>query len=180
MPEIITIPTEHPDVELRTRSAADDQAYLDALLASRGELVGFSPRMVTRLNTVEDVARDREAWPGSDTTQFGLFHEDIYVAYLSLTTLSPRDAEITYWTHASHRRKGYASLGARALSDYALTTYHTITANVRPLNVASQGVLRKAGFEQRGESPTWLYFKRYRAIDRLSQPNDPRNERAFY
>jgi ribosomal-protein-alanine N-acetyltransferase len=67
---------------------------------------------------------------------------------------SKRTVELGYGVHSEHRNRGYATEAARALVAWALAQDGVVrvTARCRPANVASIGVLGKAGLEQTGEA----------------------------
>ncbi|HEY0390039.1 MAG TPA: GNAT family N-acetyltransferase [Gaiellales bacterium] len=60
--------------------------------------------------------------------------------------------ELAYGVHPSARRRGYASRAARLVARWALTDLGAarVEARADPENVASLGVLRKAGFTREG------------------------------
>jgi ribosomal-protein-alanine N-acetyltransferase len=61
--------------------------------------------------------------------------------------------EIAYAILPEHQGRGYATAGARAMVDYAfqLPDVRRVTAHTLPDGVASQRVLKKAGFQHVGE-----------------------------
>lgn len=74
-------------------------------------------------------------------------------------------AGVGYWVVPSGRGHGHASRALRVLSDWALAEAHIarVEAWVEPQNVASQRVLRSAGFEHEGTLRSFLSFPTRRA-----------------
>jgi RimJ/RimL family protein N-acetyltransferase len=63
----------------------------------------------------------------------------------------PRVAGLGYWVIPAERGRGYGTRGAQLAAEWALTHgFARIEAWVAPDNVASQRLLRSAGFEREG------------------------------
>jgi|GEM_PF-1455535 len=80
--------------------------------------------------------------------RFGIWHDYTVVGSINLMPLEGNRAQIGYWIGKQHVRKGYASDALAALSRFAFEQlgYDELQAKVDVGNIASRGVLAKAGF----------------------------------
>lgn len=67
-------------------------------------------------------------------------------------------ATLGYWIGAPYQRRGYTTAAVRVAVRYAFEELglHRIEAACQPDNIASQGVLAKAGFEKEGHARAYL------------------------
>jgi [ribosomal protein S5]-alanine N-acetyltransferase len=71
-----------------------------------------------------------------------------------------RSASLGYWLAGDVTGRGLATLAVEAVAELADSQYklHRIEASTLKHNLASQRVLQRAGFEQIGFAPTYLYI----------------------
>ncbi|MCI1018104.1 GNAT family N-acetyltransferase [Microbacterium sp. C5A9] len=95
-----------------------------------------------------------------------------------------RSADLGYWVDSGHARRGLASRGVRAISEYARDDLllHRIQAATLLHNLASQRVLTANGFERIGLAPKYLHIAGewqdhvlFQLL--LEEPLSPRRER---
>lgn len=88
--------------------------------------------------------------------------EDTILLSIGLVRISPADrmAEIGYWTAPQHRRHGYATVAAEALSRVALTQWGFVRIELLTdvANRASQQVAVGAGFRSEGIARCRLFL----------------------
>ncbi|MGE0044963.1 MAG: GNAT family N-acetyltransferase [Hyphomonadaceae bacterium] len=67
-------------------------------------------------------------------------------------------ATLGYWVGQPYQRRGYTSAAVRAVVRFAFEDLdlHRVEAACQPDNLASQGVLAKAGFEKEGHARAYL------------------------
>ncbi|SDR81285.1 GNAT family N-acetyltransferase [Actinopolymorpha singaporensis] len=70
-----------------------------------------------------------------------------------------RSATLGYWIDVGYTRRGLATRGVQQVCQAARDEMglHRVEASTIVANAASQGVLRKSGFEQIGTAPRYLH-----------------------
>lgn len=154
-------------VTLRPPRIGDHRAWSELRLRSRDFLQPWEPAWpdddLTRAayrRRLAIYAREMEsggAWP------FFIFRDEdeALVGGVTLSNVRRGVAEtgtLGYWVGQPYVRRGYASAGVRAVCAYAFERLrlHRIEAACLPSNAASQGVLRRCGFELEGRARAYL------------------------
>src|SRR5579884_1581863 len=109
MREIIRIPTEQPDVLLRTLAfKSDDIAYYEAIEEDREHLNQFHNAVADKYQTLEDVTNARLQTVGK--IRLGIWDHDWFTGSINATPDKWKsEVEIGYWLRASATGKGYAT-----------------------------------------------------------------------
>lgn len=166
-PNIVTIPTENPNVTLRQLATeADDTAYFEAVDANRDHLSQFGDETAAKYQTVEDVRESR--MHAGNKLRLGIWDQDTFVGFIRLVPQGSR-AEIGYWLDGRHTGHGYATIATRALAGYGLERFPRLHADVIKGNEASAQVLTRAGFaQQESEADRWIF-----SMERKTEPGVP-------
>lgn len=149
MPESLIIATENPALRLRTLTPDDVEIFFETFDANREYANRFNPNGAQLFNNLDAV----ETWvtnPESPDTRMGIWAEDELAGSIDLRP-DPRMqeiAEIGYWLGESHTKKGYATLAVNALTAHSERRHKLIWAKVMLGNLASIGVLERAGYKQ--------------------------------
>jgi len=178
MPEIITIPTERPDVVLQSRSIADDQAFADSYTASRDTIGLFEP--LDHIRTATQAAIDRMSSIQVGKHKISVLEAGVFVGCITYMPRGDKEAELGGWIDSNHVQKGIATTAIRAFTGYALERHEMVFGRVKPDNVGSARVLQKAGFTLRVPGADWHIYRRYAPFCEPVNLNDPNNQRAFY
>jgi ribosomal-protein-serine acetyltransferase len=143
--EIITIPTSNENVVLRELSVADAPAYFNAWTASVEDIARYDPETRGKYPTVESV---EDSMKQTGRIRMGIWDKGEFVGSTSLRPMQDDDKvmEIGYWVDSRHTGKGYASLAAKAMSNYASTRFPIVRAEVMDENTASVRILEKSGY----------------------------------
>ncbi len=152
---------------LRPLEPGDAPALLDAYLRNRAHLRRFDPVRPDEFWTLAgqqrrlDVALQQQAAGAQLATV--LLRESQILGCATLNTVvrgALCSAALGYWVDAEVLRQGLASATVDALcrlADQELGL-HRVSASTSPMNLASQGVLAKNGFEKFGRAPRYLYI----------------------
>lgn len=149
MPENLTVPTENPALQLRTLTPNDVEIFFETFDANREHANRFNPNGTQLFNNLDAV----QAWianPDSLDTRMGIWAEDKLAGSIDLRP-DPRTqevAEIGYWLSREQTKKGYTTLAVDALTAHSERQHHLIWAKVMLGNLASIGVLERAGYKQ--------------------------------
>ena len=141
----LVLPTERADVLLRQLTPEDAPAYFAAVDANRQHLNQFGDITAANypdLQSVEDSIRNPK---NPNKLRLGIWHEDTFAGSVNLTP-GEDGAEIGYWLDSRYTGRGYATLAAKALAEYAKERYPKVHAVVTEGNEASTRVLERAGF----------------------------------
>lgn len=154
-------------VLLRGPSMTDYPAWAALRQASRAHLTPFEPSWA-----VDELSRG--AWRERLRRYQKDAREDLGYAFLIVRQIDravvggislsnvrrgvAQSATVGYWVGAQHVRRGYASAALRAVCTFAFEDLrlHRIEAACMPGNVASLGVLAKAGFGREGVARRYL------------------------
>ena len=143
----VILPTDREGVELRELTIANAAEYFDAVDNSRAHLREFEPGTEKKYRTLEDVEKSFE---DQDPTKvrFGIYADDQFVGTVNLRDHGP-EARVGYWVDARYTSRGFATLGAVAITEYAIDAgFKRVEAEVIPENTASLRVLEKAGYRE--------------------------------
>lgn len=149
VPEEIAV----PPLVLRRWRVADAAGLLAAIEASLPELRRFMPWAIEP-PTLESVqAYLQDAWDPAppETFGFGLFDAggEVVGGFGLHGRRGPGILEIGYWIRSDRTGRGYATAGARALTDASFEHYpgvFRVEIRCDPANVASAAVAAKLGF----------------------------------
>ena len=149
VPEEIAV----PPLVLRRWRAADAASLLAAIEASRPELRRFMPWAVEDPTPASVAAYLERAWDPSppETFGFGLFDAggEVVGGFGLHGRRGPGIFEIGYWVRSDRTGRGYATAGARALTDVSFDSSPAVfRVEIRcdPANGASAAVAAKLGF----------------------------------
>ena len=141
---------ETPRLLLREMTHAD-LGFVEAMLADE-ETMRFYPQRYGHADAVAWVQRqiDRYARDGHGGWLALLKETNQPVGQVGLINMLVEGewlAETGYIIHRPHWRQGLATEAALAVRDYAFSTLNKpfVVAQIRPINVPSQGVARKLG-----------------------------------
>ncbi|MGW4793415.1 GNAT family N-acetyltransferase [Nonomuraea sp. NPDC004297] len=153
------------DIVLRLATEQDAEALLAACLRNRDHLARWEPRRPEEFFTVAGQARRLEALldqqARNQAVAWVLADGERIVGRMTLNDIVRGpflNAHLGYWIDAGHTGRGLATqavLEVCRIADQELGL-HRIAAGTLLDNVASQSVLRKAGFEQFGTAPRYL------------------------
>ncbi|GAA2756110.1 GNAT family N-acetyltransferase [Actinopolymorpha rutila] len=150
-----------PDSSIRLQPATPDvaEAVLDALVRSREHMRPWDPDRPADFFTARAQA-ERLANP--DVRRWHLVDGDVIAGEFTLSMIALgafRSANLGYWIDVGYTRRGLANRGVEQVCQAARDEVglHRVEASTIVENVASQGVLRKSGFEQIGTAPRYLY-----------------------
>lgn len=152
MKNVLTIPTEDPNISLVEVTTPQDDAAL--LLALREKPHTLTPDQEGAPDHREYAYMPliRQANPG--TKQFSIRNAGHTVGVIDLVPheTDPDRLDIDYKIGLNERRKGFASKALRAAAGFAHQEIGkgVVTLEIKPDNIASQGVARKAGFIKTG------------------------------
>jgi len=151
MSDIITIPTERPDVTLRQLKLNDAPAYFELVNSSRDHLAEFERETADKYPTLESVENSLITPENERKLRFGITVIDTLVGTINLTPgYRETAATVGYWVGERFTRRGYATTALRALVEHYEETYRTMYAHVEPENVTSMRVLKRANFQCQG------------------------------
>jgi ribosomal-protein-alanine N-acetyltransferase len=175
-------------VEMRPTTLEDTGSLAQALLRNRGYLQPWEPDRPEehyiepgqRSRIKEQLAQRRAGtsmtWVLVDVKSGRI----VGGISLSRITLGPlRSASVGYWTDSEWAGRGLATAAVEAVClcarrDFAL---HRLEAATQLHNLASQRVLKKAGFHQYGTAPKYLYingaWRDHRLFQRILHSGPP-------
>lgn len=168
MSEVLTLPTERENIALRQLTIADAPVYFEAVRANKEHLSQFGDDTYKKYPTLESVEESIIHPKDPNKIRMGIWDDGLFVGTVNLTPDEDgKAAEIGYWTDGRRLRKGYASLAARALSQYGLERFGKVYAKVTTeetetgerANEKSVGVLEKVGFKQIAKETGRLIFE---------------------
>lgn len=148
-------------ISVRRWRRADVDVLHAAIVASVEHLRPWMEWAEDEPRTVEEhlelLGRWEDDWDRAADAHFAVCDEQGGV--VGVTGLHHRQGpgvlEIGYWTHAAHLRRGFASRGARLVTDLAFTLPTTDYVEIHhdQANNASRGVPLRLGYEFFGERP---------------------------
>jgi ribosomal-protein-alanine N-acetyltransferase len=154
-------------VRLRPHRASDYHEWADLREASRTFLQPWEPIWPTD-DLTRGAYRRRLAAYAQDMDRgvafpFLVFRQTDNVMLGGITLSNVRRGvaqmgSIGYWIGRPHARKGYTLSAVRAVTAFCFgrLRLHRVEAACIPMNVASKGVLEKAGFQQEGLAREYL------------------------
>jgi [ribosomal protein S5]-alanine N-acetyltransferase len=108
------------------------------------------------------IVRDLASVGAGQLAAFVTTQGDAIVGRVNLNNLIMgvlRSASVGYWVDEAHLRKGLATASVRFAVEAARKLgLHRVEAGTLVHNSASQGVLRRCGFEQYGVAPKFLFI----------------------
>ncbi|MEV0385991.1 GNAT family N-acetyltransferase [Nonomuraea sp. NPDC050643] len=153
------------DVVLRPVTERDTEALVDAYIRNRDHLRRWEPsrpaEFFTHAGQAERLKSLLEQQARGGAVAWVLADGERVVGRMTLSTIVRGpflSADLGYWLDAGYTGRGLATQGVRAvcrMADQELGL-HRIAASTLLDNVASQTVLRKAGFEPYGLAPRYL------------------------
>jgi ribosomal-protein-alanine N-acetyltransferase len=155
-------------IRLRPLEAGDAPALRDAYELNREHLAPWEPYRPESFYTVEGqqerLDRLLTEYAAGETFPCAMFRDGRIVGNATLRDIAYGPvcgAEMGYWVATEVLRRGVASATVAALCRIADEELglHRIEAGTNPANVASQGVLKTAGFEQFGYAHQRLYIR---------------------
>ena len=154
-------------VLLRPLDAGDAPALLDAYIRSREHLRPFDPArpdsfwtLAGQQSRLDEMVQQMKM---GRLLACAMLRDGRVLGCATLNTivLGPFcSADLGYWVDPAEVGRGLASAAVAALCQIADQELglHRIQASTNPLNVASQRVLTKNGFEQWGTAPRYLHI----------------------
>ncbi|MFD3401886.1 GNAT family N-acetyltransferase [Kribbella sp. NPDC058693] len=155
------------DVQLRIATLDDAAALADAYTRSWDHLSPWEPARPESWFTVagqrERLTSTLERYKNGHVVPWVLVEADRVIGAFTLQDVVAgpfRSASLGYWLAGDVTGRGLATLAVEAVAELADTHYklHRIEASTLKHNLASQRVLQRAGFEQIGFAPTYLYI----------------------
>jgi [ribosomal protein S5]-alanine N-acetyltransferase len=152
---------------LRPLTEADAPLLLDAYLRNRAHLAPFEPDRPDSFYTLqgqrtrlEGLVRRRREGAGLPCAMFAGDRILGCAALRDIVRGPVCEAHLGYWVDAGSTRRGLAGAAVAALCRIADEELglHRIVAGTAPGNVASQGVLKRNGFQQFGYAHKHLYL----------------------
>jgi len=152
---------------LRPLTEADAPALLDAYMRNRAHLAPYEPDRPESFYTIEGQRTRIEQMTGKqqkgELLPCAMFSGERVLGCATLREITRGpvcDARLGYWVGAESTRRGLASAAVAALCRIAdeELALHRIEAGTAPGNVASQGVLKRNGFQQFGYAHQHLYI----------------------
>jgi ribosomal-protein-alanine N-acetyltransferase len=154
-------------IELRVATLGDAAAFAEAQVRNREHLRPWEPvrseRWFTTAGQTDRLAQQLERFERREVVPWFLFQGDRVVGAMTLNDIVPgpfRSASLGYWIDAELLGKGLATAAVQAVAEVAdqELLLHRIEASTLTHNVASQKVLKKAGFSQIGSAPDYLHI----------------------
>ncbi|MBL8779062.1 MAG: transcription antitermination factor NusB [Acidimicrobiales bacterium] len=149
-------------VRLRSWQAADAPALVAAWAdpaVARWSAPPAARSLVDARRWIDGTPRLRERGLSLDLVVAGIGARPEVLGEVGLAAFDDEGgAQIGYWIAAPHRGKGHATRAVRLVTSWAVRDLglHRVVAEVDPVNRASVGVVRRAGF--RAESPSrWVF-----------------------
>jgi RimJ/RimL family protein N-acetyltransferase len=144
------------DLTLRVLAPEDADAFLAGEDDEQRRWLWYDASRHSTRETVEDaIRRWRASWAaGGPVHQWGVFRGAgaVLVGGVELRDRGDGFANVSYVVFPAARRQGVATAAARIASRWALENMNVdaVVAIVNPTNLASLGVLRRAGFVSDG------------------------------
>lgn len=159
-----------PRLVLRPLAESDRAAFIDLVRRSRALLDRWSALHRPGESDDELFTRQLELTRTGDRRSTAvrrgvLLHDGTLVGACNLNSISRGlqfESDCNWWIGAGHGGNGYAGEALRALTDHALRDLpdglglHRVFAGIRPDNVASIAVSRKAGFVRQQQVKSYL------------------------
>jgi RimJ/RimL family protein N-acetyltransferase/8-oxo-dGTP pyrophosphatase MutT (NUDIX family) len=128
---------------------------IDAHVAGEDEVARLwfgHPGRSTREGMLEVVERWRREREAGTRFTFAIHADGAAVGGAEVKPIGGETANVSWWLHAGHRGRGYATRAARLLIDHAFADLQVrrVEAQVDPRNVASQRVATRAGLRREG------------------------------
>ena len=153
--ELITIPTDNPDVVLRQLAPDDAEIEFKTIDSQRYEsaMMQFGGHVTSEHRNLE-ATRDRiakaEGNEGNRRLLLGIWDNGEFAGEVLLKPhkYNPGVDVIEYWVSRDHRGRGLAGLAARSASSYSLSERGSerVFAAINPRNKASEKVVRRLGY----------------------------------
>jgi ribosomal-protein-alanine N-acetyltransferase len=152
---------------MRVATPDDAAAFAEAQVRNREYLWRWEPvrtdRWFTTEGQVDRLSAQLARFEKREVVPWFLFQGDRVVGAMTLTNIVPgpfRSANLGYWVAADMLGQGLATLGVQAVAEVADSELllHRIEASTLTGNVASQRVLKKAGFAQIGTASEYLHI----------------------
>lgn len=146
--DVLILRTEVPDIFLRELLLGDLDAYYPLVDRNRLHLNQRGDYQFEQDATIDDLRAYLEE-PWDTNIRLGIWSGDRLVGRVDLNPVNPPVWVLGYWLDEASTGQGIATVAARATIDHASRIGATeIYAGVTHGNEASEGVLRRLGFER--------------------------------
>ncbi|MGB1287952.1 MAG: GNAT family N-acetyltransferase, partial [Aggregatilineales bacterium] len=139
---------------LRDITLADTDAFYNLLTDERVYLYLGSPPLTSRQTAADRIEATHDAFNDGDSIRWivTLSPDDTMIGAVNIWNIRAEHhrAELGYWLSPDYWGKGIVPEACAAVLEYAFNTmkFHSIDANIEPVNKSSQRVLEKLGFVQ--------------------------------
>lgn len=140
--------TKTSGITLRRFEACDCDTLFKLIDSNREHLSQRNDQTAQKYPDLQSVLASVTNPSNPAKLRFGIWRGDCLVGTVNLTPLSQKKAEIGYWVGREYNGQGFATTATLALVHYAFEKlgFRRIVATVNPENLASQAVLKRAGF----------------------------------
>lgn len=155
-----------PDYEIRALGADDAPALAASYSRNREHLAPWDPQRSEDFFT--DAGQRKDAEAKLEAARLGLvdpwvvWHDDEVVGRVNLNNIVRgvfQNASVGYWVDHGHTGRGLATAAVGfALHRATEMGLHRVEAGTLVHNVASQGVLKRCGFDQYGAAADYLFI----------------------
>lgn len=156
----LIIATPRHGLTMKQLVPTDAKFYFALVHEDRAHLSQHDDRTAKRYPTLASV-RDSIINPRNPKKlRFGIWGRRTFVGMVGLTPRGHGVCETGGWTGKRFCRRGYATVTRRALARYALNHlgYQRVIAKTHPNNIASQRMLKRAGFRLVRRTKKSYYF----------------------
>lgn len=158
----LIVSTARPDIVLRQLALKDAEPLFRLIERNREHLSQGAdttsykyPDLIWVVESIKEPGNPKEI-------RFGIWWENFLVGTISFEPVSIGKGEIAYWVGSEYCGRGFATVAVIALvtSVFKNTEIRAVTAAVHKSNLASQAVLRKAGFQRYETVSQFLHFEK--------------------
>ena len=119
----------------------DDRAYFKVQNENREHIAEFGNKIY---ETLDEVKKARINPNGK--IRMGIWIEGSLIGEVCIASKDGEEAEMGIWLVKSETGHGYATTVLKTASEYAITKYKRVFAEVEPNNVSSINLLKRAGY----------------------------------
>lgn len=156
-----------PEIYLRAPRRADQEAWLEIRRLSRDFLEPWEPSWpsdsLTPMGFRRRLNRFLSDWDAGTGYAFFIFRkaDDALLGGITLANVRRgvvQSANVGYWIGLPHTRRGHMSEALQIVLHFCFSTLqlHRVEAATLPENLASRGLLERAGFRQEGLARQYL------------------------